>query len=243
MKSLANGARRLPTHHVTIRVPWHDSGWCGTVCARPLENTSCLILPRIGAGKRDEVETRCAAKQLHELSPGDLPPCVGERVSFMAPFDLTRMMTHPYVEAYPDTHGHFVPTRFVQPARSAACVPFQWMLRKKVEGDSRNGEIGLAERLQIGWIPDREPTIRNRRGEEVKTDWVQERDNQLALLDTFFGTLRPEESLCFFYAKRTPLSEQSRRVIVGVGRVTSIGEATEYAYNGQNPPLRCMLWE
>jgi hypothetical protein len=243
MKPLANGARLLPTHHITIRVPWHDSGWGGTVCARPLENTSCLILPRIGAGKRDEAETRCASKQLHELSADDLPPCIGERVSFMAPFDLTRMMTHPYVEAYPDTHGHFIPTRFVQPARTSACVPFQWMLRKKVEGDSRNGEIGLAERLQIGWIPDREPTIRNRRGEEVETDWVQERDNQLALLDTFFGTLRPEESLCFFYAKRTPLSEQSRRVIVGVGRVTSIGEPTEYAYNGQNPPLRCMLWE
>jgi hypothetical protein len=72
---------------------------------------------------------------------------------------------------------------------------------------------------------------------------VQERDNQLALLDTFFGALRPEESLCFFYAKRTPLSEQSRRVIVGVGRVTSVGDATEYAYEGKNPPLRCMLWE
>ena len=27
MKSLASGARRLPTHHITIRVPWHDSGW------------------------------------------------------------------------------------------------------------------------------------------------------------------------------------------------------------------------
>ena len=63
------------------------------------------------------------------------------------------------------------------------------------------------------------------------------------MLDTFFGALRPEESLCFFYAKRTPLSEQSRRVIVGVGRVLSVGEATEYGYAGENPPLRCVLWE
>ena len=131
----------------------------------------------------------------------------------------------------------------MQAAYSAACVPYRWMLREKVEGNAKDGEIGLAERLQIGWVPDREPDIRNHQGKEVETDWVQERENQLALLDTFFGALRPEESLCFFYAKRTPLSEQSRRVIVGVGRVLSVGEATEYSYRVKKSPLRCVLWE
>ena len=160
----------------------------------------------------------------------------------MAPFPLSRTMTHPYTEIYPETHRHFAPTRFVQPRYSAACVPFRWMLRKQVEGSAEHGEIGLAERLQLDWMPDREPDIRNRSGKPIETDWIQERENQLALLDTFFGALRPEESLCFFYAKRTPLSEQSRRVIVGVGRVLSVSEATEYAVN-KKPPLRCMLWE
>ena len=107
----------------------------------------------------------------------------------------------------------------------------------------RRNEIGIAERLKLGWVPDREPDIRSQSGKEVETAWVQERENQLTLLDTFFGALRPEESLCFFYAKRTPLSEQSRRVIVGVGRVLSVGKATEYAYKVKNPPLRCVLWE
>ena len=51
MRGFAAGARRLPLHHVTIRVPWHDGGWTGTVCARPLDNSSCLILPRIGEGR------------------------------------------------------------------------------------------------------------------------------------------------------------------------------------------------
>lgn len=243
MRPLAAGARRLPLHHVTVRVPWHDGGWTGNVCAHPLDNTSCLILPRIGGGRRDEAETRCAGKRLDAVTAGDLPPCVGERVSFMAPFPLTRTITHPYTEIYPETHGHFAPTRFVHPKYSAACVPFRWMLREKVEGDAKGGEIGIAERLKLGWAPDREPDIRNRSGKEVETAWVQERENQLAMLDTFFGALRPEESLCFFYAKRTPLSEQSRRAIVGVGRVLSIGEATEYAYKTENPPLRCELWE
>ena len=243
MTSFAAGARRLPHHHITIRVPWHDGGWTGSVCARPLDNSSCLILPRIGEGRRDEVEARCASRRIDELDRADLPPCVGERVSFMAPFALTRTMTHPYTEFYPETHGHFAPTRFVQPAYSAACVPYRWMLREKVEGSAKDGEIGIAERLKIGWVPDREPDIRNHQGKQVETAWVQERENQLALLDTFFGALRPEESLCFFYAKRTPLSEQSRRVIVGVGRVLSLGEATEYDYKENNRPLRCVLWE
>lgn len=243
MSALSSSARRLPPHHVTIRVPWHDGGWTGSVCSRPLDNTSCLILPRIGEGRRDEVETRCAGKRLDELAVEDLPPCAGERASLMAPFALTRTMTHPYTEIYPETHGHFAPTRFVQPKYSAACVPFRWMLRENVEGNAKDGVIGIAEHLQLGWVPDREPDIRNRSGKEVDTDWVQERENQLAMLDTFFGALRPEESLCFFYAKRTPLSEQSRRVIIGVGRVLSVGEATEYAYKIKRPPLRCVLWE
>lgn len=243
MTVLVSGARQLPTHHITIRVPWHDSGWTGSVCTRPLENTSCLILPRIGQGKNEEVEERCAGKLLDELRTGDLPPCIGERVSFMAPFELRRTMTHPYVEAYPETHKHFTPTCFVQSRYSAACVPFQWMLREKVEGNAKDGESGLAERLKLGWVQDREPDIRNRSGKKVNTSWVQERDNQLALLDTFFGALHPKESLCFFYAKRTPLSEQSRRVIIGVGRVLSVGGPTEYAHKEINPTLRCVLWE
>ena len=162
----------------------------------------------------------------------------------MAPFELTRTIAHPYRDIYPETHGHLAPTRFVQPAHSAACVRYRWMLREKVEGDPRAGEAGLAERLQIGWIPEREPDIRNRNGKQVATAWVQEGENQLALLDTFVSALRPSESLCFFYAKRTPLSDQSRRVIVGVGRVLSVGEPTEYdGSNVVNPPLRAMLWE
>ena len=184
MSGFAASARRLPLHHVTIRVPWHDGGWTGSVCARPLDNTSCLILPRIGEGRRDEVEARCASRRLDELDRADLPPCAGERVSFMAPFALTRTMTHPYVEFYPETHGHFAPTSFVQPPYSAACVPFRWMLREEVEGNAKGGEIGIAEHLKIGWVPDREPDICSRGGKEVETDWVQERENQLARLDT-----------------------------------------------------------
>ena len=241
--TISNGARQLPPHHITIRVPWHDGGWTGHVCARPLDNTSCLVLPRIGEGRRDQDEVRFAGQRFDRIAKESLPPCVGERASIMAPFDLTRTIAHPYRDIFPETHGHLAPARFVQPAYSAACVPYRWMLRENVEGDPTTGEAGLAEGLQIGWIPDREPNIRNRQGKSVDTAWIQEGENQLALLDTFFSALRPHESLCFFYAKRTPLSEQARRVIVGIGRVLSVGEPTAYPSNVENPPLRAMLWE
>ena len=237
MNPLFQGARQLPMHHITIRLPWHDNGWNGSVCTRPSDNTSCLALRRIGEGKRDEVEIRCAGQRFDRLPSGDVPPCVGERASFMAPFDLRREMEHPYMRTSPQTHGHFASTTYVQPSYSAACVPFRWMLRKEVEGDPESGELGLGEKLKLNWMADREPDLK------FETAWVQERENQIALLDTFFGSIRPNESLCFFYAKRIPLSEQSRRVIVGVGRVLSVGDVTEYKYDVARPPFRSVLWE
>ena len=229
MVSLAAGARQLPRHHITVRVPWHDSGWAGTVCAKPLDNTSCLVLGRIADSRDDAAERRCAGERFDELDEDDIPPCVKERASFMAPFEIARMVNHPYVRTSSNTHHHFLPTRFVQTPYAAACVPFRWMLRENAES--------MAEQLQIGYSPDGEPDL------GFKTPWVQAKDNQLALLDTFFSTLRPQESLCFFYAKQTPLSERSDRVIVGVGRVTSVGDSTEYRYNTAQPPHRSVLWE
>ena len=235
MSAISAGARRLPLHHVTIRVPWHDRGWNGTVCARPLDNSSCLILPRIGEGRRDEVDARC--RRLDELDRAELPPCVGERVSFMAPFALTRTMTHPYTEFYPETHGHFAPTRFVQAAYSAACVPFRWMLRAK------DGEIGIADDHAPGLLRERgalgiEEAERLRRPERAE-EGVQERELVLALLDPGRLDLLVLVIADVGLAVRRPVDLQT----LGVGRVLSVGEATEYAYKETNRPLRCVLWE
>lgn len=234
---MITGARKLPAHHLTIRVPWHDGGWVGTVCKRPRENTSCLILPRINSSKQDDRETVCAGRRFDELNEAERPPCVGERASFMAPFEIARTMRHPYVESSKETHGHFDATPFRLLPYSAACVPFRWMLRNEILGDPKRNVQGLVDKLQLGFVPDREPEL------PFATAWVQELQNQLVMLDTFFGAVQPTVSLCFFYAKRTPLAEDPRRVIVGVGRVLSVGPHTEYKYTTKKTPLRCVLWE
>ena len=225
------GARRLPIQHLSIRVPWHDSGWNGTVCAKPGSNTACRVLARIADSKDDAAEEEVAGCALAELAPGKLPPCVEERAGFMAPVPLALTKRHPYVQSSADSHGHFAPTSYTTQPFSAACVPFRWMLSKE--------SPEFAERYGLAFQTEREPEL------SFNTAWVQERANQLVMLDTFFGAVRPEESLCFFYAKDTPLSSSSARVIVGVGLVRSVGEHVEYEYTTpiQQAPLRGVLWE
>lgn len=45
--------RKYPLHHLSIIVPWHDSGWAGIVCQAPTFNDACLKLKRIADGRND----------------------------------------------------------------------------------------------------------------------------------------------------------------------------------------------
>lgn len=120
------------------------------------------------------------------------------------------------------------------PKYSAGVVPFAWMMKEKEDG------IPLkAKEHGITFRPDLEPTL------SFDSTWVQDKRNQLAMLDSFFGAIAPQESLVFFYAKRTPLTDDPRRVIVGIGRVNSVDPYVEYEYEKNSPAeaLRCVLWE
>ena len=223
------GARSLPVQHLSIRVPWHDAEWTGTVCNKPANNTACRALRRIADTKDDTAESADAGKSFTDLEPARLPPCVQERGGFMAPFAFTTIRRHPYSERNPATHGHLRPTPYPMPPYSAACVPFRWMLKEE--------SAELVERYHLDYQPDREPDL------GFEPAFIQDRSNQLIMLDTFFGAIRPERSLCFFYAKDTPLSASMGRVIIGVGLVRSIHDPVEYQYSTLTPPHRYMIWE
>src|SRR5690625_6582609 len=98
-----------PLRHISIRVPWHDNGWNGTVCCGPKLNTACLKLKNIAENKDDDAEEELAGKSLKELSQSQFPPCVTERATFMADFAFERVHTHPFA-AFAETHQHFRPT-------------------------------------------------------------------------------------------------------------------------------------
>jgi len=226
----------FPLRHVSVRVPWHDTGWDGRVCANPKLNSSCLKLKRISESRNDEAEDKVKGKSLEMLAQADWPCCVAERVGFMAPFELTRMATHPY--AKPDgSHAHFAETPLRYPRYSAAAIPFAWMLKENMSKLSEEHSLDVKSEL-----------------EERATDlmgfdkgWVQDHRNQRALSECFTGHLKPEESLCFFYAKQVPFVEDygARRVLIGVGRVQHVGACVEYAYSTKDlkDKLRSILWE
>lgn len=169
---MITGSKRLPWQQVTIRVPWHDSGWTGRVCSAPSANTACLALSRIAAAKRDDQDEQ-AGRLFDEMPVQLLPPCVDERASFMADHDLVLRKQHPYKLSSPETHGHFGETTLRLEAFSAACIPFGWMLKGKVEGDDASGDPGLAAALGLAYELDREPEL------AFETGWVQDKTNQV----------------------------------------------------------------
>lgn len=222
-----------PLRHVSIRVPWHDTAWDGRVCASPKLNGSCLQLKGIGQNRDDDAEEAVAGMSLNVLSPDRWPCCIGERMSFMAPFEILQRKVHPYAWDKEGPHAHFAETTLRHPPYSAAAIPFSWMLAESADQ--------LAAEHDLDVRPEREPTLK------FKTQWLQERSNQVAMLDCFSEHLKPQQSLVFFYAKHVPFVEDTggRRVIIGVGRVLHVGPCQEYEYDTKDPngKLRAMLWE
>ena len=223
-------ASGLPMHHLSIRVPWHDNGWNGTICSDPVANSSCLRLLNIHRKRDDALETSLAGRSLDEPDVVQ-PPCVAERATFMAPFAVTRQVEHPY-HATSEAHTHYLPTEFTLPAFTAGCVPFRWMLRENARD--------IAEALDVIYHDQAEDEAREIM--DFDSSWVQHVDNQRRMLDAFFSAIDPGSSLAFFYAKEVPFAEDPRRVLVGVGRVTSVGDAVEYRYS-EDGPTRSLIWE
>ena len=228
----------FPINHISVRVPWHDASWNGTVCSDPANNWACLKLPRIAENKNEDSETRIAGRSFIDLDANQLPPCLQERSAFMSPHALTMNHSHPYRRDSQGSHGHFRPTPVHYPPYSMPAVPFRWMIKDSFAG---NGIDDLARKYPLDDVNlELEPDL------GFNTNWWQDSRNQSALLDCFWSHVKMDESLVFFYAKQVPLLEDipGRRVLVGVGRVTSIGPLTEYAYDGPvDGKLRSMIWE
>lgn len=221
---------KLPLRHVSIRVPWHDSSWDGTVCRNPKGNAACLVLKEIRDTRDDDRQQQLAGQSIADLDQTtQWPACIGERSTFMAPFEFTRMVKHPYA-SFSEAHAHIKPVAFRHPSYSAATIPFRWM--------SRDVAWELAEELDLDVDPEREPMD----GWLGRNNWVQDHYNQRALLDTFFGAIEPERSLCFFYVKQTPMLDEADRVLVGAGRVLKIGDPLEYGYSNGGV-LRSYVWD
>ncbi|RAO19424.1 AAA family ATPase [Micromonospora noduli] len=221
-----------PIEHVSIRVPWHDAGWNGTVCRDPLGNGTCVLLPNIGHNRRDQQEQSLAGKPIADLPLVDAPPCVAERATFMSPRPIQFQRVHPFTEKNP-AFATFLPTPQPLPPYSAQAVPFRWMSRDEAQGIGEDRQIGLQLDLEeqvdaiTGW---------------KNINWVMHGDNQRTLLDTFFDTVQPERSLVFFYAKHSPLTDDTRRLLVGAATVAKVTPTGAYRSRG-GERFPAQMWE
>ena len=228
----------FPVRHLSVRVPWHDNVWDGTVCGDPKNNVACLKLVRIAERKDEVYEAGFSGHHFKDLRQEEVPPCLQERVAFMSPHSFVRSHSHPYRRDDAGAHAHFRPTPLNYPAYSAPGVPFRWLLKESFNG---SGGPGLREHYPLDGVrEDLEPTL------GFPTAWWQDYRNHTAILETFWAHVKEEVSLVFFYAKQVPLVEDipGRRILVGVGRVKSIGLLNEYLYDGPTEgKFRSMLWE
>lgn len=218
----------VPLRHISIRVPWHDAGWAGLVCLAPHLNGACTKLKGIASAKNEESEKLIAGRSLEELHVDQWPCCVGERATFMAPFEMEQVKKHALAKVNTKYYGHFQPTRQRYPAFSAGVVPFRWMMREYMSSYRDLYELDVDE--------DREPELGG-----YDSPWVHEVVNQQSLLNGFASHLRKDDSLCFFYARYVPFVEGTGRILIGAGRVKELLSLKEYDRRGNGP--RGMLWE
>ena len=220
----------MRARHISLRVPWHDAAWDGTVCRDPAANCHCVEYDNISASKNVEVEITQRGVPFSEIATSQLPPCAKESGGFLSAVEWEASHSHPYREWLKETHGHLdVTARRVGPY-TALAIPFRWLGRENLEEFTQSHIL--------------EPLPEDTSPAEYASTWVFQPHVQEAILDGFFEPVRPEKSLVFFYTKsRQPLFEDVSRLIVGVGLVKSIG-STCYYRNTTKPDLRDHpIWE
>ncbi|MEI6285232.1 MAG: ATP-dependent RecD-like DNA helicase [Bacillota bacterium] len=144
---------------------------------------------------------------------------------------------HPYKKSNSVTHGHFLETVLVYPPFSLPARPFAWtMLRKGDDNKDDQNIRRLADSQNIDYDKAREPQL------SFSTNWIQDARNQRAVFKTFYKDVTPNKSLVVPYAKQVPFIDDTKRVVMGVGFVSSVTEPPEHKHTGEGE-LRSVLWE
>ena len=199
--------------HISIRVPWHNNKWNGRVCDCPSNNPFCVILKNICDAKNCEKEDRVASKEWSTLSVDELPACKGENGGFMNEKPYMRKFTHVYQYSSSEIpQKRLIPKTLEIPEYSFWGVPFRYL--------SRDSSEFLNERFPYFAEDEKAP---------FSTGWVFGRQRQYDILGWYRSNITLGESLVTFYCKNAnPIEEDSRRLIVGIGEVSSVKPIIEF---------------
>ncbi|MFM2385819.1 MAG: hypothetical protein RL660_576 [Bacteroidota bacterium] len=226
----------LPIKHISARVPWHDNKWNGNTCCNVLDNSFCRILARIDATKDPNSELSDKV-----ISENNFPPCIAEKGTFLSPNEYTRELKHNWSDFNKLFQG-FKPSIYHHKPYSFNAVPFLWMMKEKANSNYPHYSA-KADTYELDYDTNLEEKVDEQLGFDGNT-WVQHHHNQKVLLDAFFGCLKKNKSLVFFYCKETPLSLPNERVIVGVAKVkTNPSSILEYEYEKDYKGHRSYPWD
>lgn len=204
--------------HLSLRVPWHDTAWNGTVCQNPVANCHCIELANIAKNRVLTFEIGRKGRSFSSTTnTADLPPCSDESGGFLSPADWRISHQHPYKNwgELAGTHGHLEATEWTVPVYTAHAVPFRWMSRSELE------EF-VQPQLLDPLPPDDAPFV-------YTSDWVFWPQVQERILDGFFAPIQKHHSLAIFYTKtRQPIFDDVTRLIVGIGLVTNVAPTRYY---------------
>jgi hypothetical protein len=215
-----------------MRVPWRDRPWDQFICDDPLGNSSCTLLAAIGKDRDDLFEEVNAGAGIDTLDSSRLP-CLSERATFMSSLGYTVVKQHPY-RNNPVLRDTLHDTAVTVPGYAFEAVPFRWLNRES-----------FAQEIGHDRVPLFNPSAEDAADAALNYSppWVMDSDNQRAIIDAFFGSVSPGDSLVFIYLKHSPLQEhRTDRLLVGAARVTGITPPPMWNQSG-NPPFSSSMWE
>lgn len=222
--------------NITVRVPWQDNGWKGTLCNHPQDNFSCKYLKGISDKKNCEFECPLASKKFTELTEKEQEkiPCIKENAAFLSADALSFVATYPY-STYTDL-SHIQPTKVDISPSSLITRPYRWL----------RTEDSPASSIIINYCKKREEEYkiihRSPNNQPINNTWINEPQNQKAVLEYYYDNLN-EKSLIVPYLKNVPFTEDSRRVVLGIGFVKNVHNTQHYDSSNAAINITPGLWD
>lgn len=202
--------------HISIRVPWHDNNWQGTICKCPSENPFCLTLKNIAESKDNDKEGSLAGEEwceISELKSKEPPYCSGENGGFMNKNPYKRLIRHVYAWGN-NPHVNLLPTLLEIPSYTFSGTPFRYL-------NSKNEAVQSELDKRIPQIAEDEPN--------EYSNWVYGSQRQYDILNWFRSNIQANQSLVVAYCKNNnPIDDDSKRMIIGLGEITKVHKIYDY---------------
>lgn len=224
------------TKNITVRVPWQDNGWKGTVCNNPENNFSCKYLKGIAEKKDCIFECPHASQNFTELNEKDKEkiPCIKENAAFLSEETLSFIAEYPY-SSYSGL-GHIKPTKVDILPNSLISRPYRWLRTEDSPASSiivnysekREGEYKASHKSNSNY--------------PINKTWINEPQNQKAVLDYYYDGLN-NNSLIVPYLKNVPFTEDSRRIVLGIGFVKNVHDTQIYDSSDASIKSMPSLWD